>query len=92
MTYNRKLRDHHTQDGKEIDDKVSQIVVCIMCAEQKKNDWNAEKELLGWSVLIAVIDLLPHVEVVVSTSVELEGHTANPVEHKKRAKHVGNIG
>lgn len=92
MTHDWKLWNHYAQDGEEVNDEISQVVMCVMCAEQKEDNRNAEEELLGWSVLIAVVDLLPHVEVVVSPSIKLEGHATDPVEHEERAEHVRDIG
>jgi hypothetical protein len=36
--------------------------------------------------------LLPHVEVVKSTTIEFEGNTTNVMEHNVRAKHVSHVG
>lgn len=63
-----------------------------MGAEEKQHNGHAEKKLLGWRVLGAVVDLLPHVEVVEGAAVELEGYAADVVEHEVRAEHVGNVG
>lgn len=53
-----------------------------MRAQQKEHDGHAEQKLLGGGVLCPVVDLLPHVEVVVSAAVELERHAADVVEHE----------
>jgi len=59
-----------------------------MRANQKEYDWHRQKVLLGRRVLVTVIDLLPHVEIVICTRVEVEGYTAHPVEHEVGAGHV----
>ncbi|KAJ8105866.1 hypothetical protein OPT61_g9921 [Boeremia exigua] len=50
-----------------------------------------EEELLGGGVLVAVVDLLPHVEVVVGARVEVKGDAADVVEHEVGAGHVGQV-
>lgn len=64
----------------------------IMRTCQKQADGYTQQEFLGWSELISVIHLLPHVEVVVRSSVEFERNAPDPMEHEVRTKHVGNIG
>lgn len=64
----------------------------VMGAQEEKRDRYAEKKLLGWSVLSAIVDLLPHIQVVEGSAVELERYAANVVEHDVRANHVGNVG
>ena len=63
-----------------------------MRAEEKQHYRHAEKELLRGGVLISIVDLLPHVQVVVGTSIEFEWHAADIVEHEIGAEHVGDIG
>lgn len=63
-----------------------------MRAEEKQHYRHAEKELLGWCVLISVVDLLPHVQVVIGASIEFEWHAADIVEHEIGAEHVGDVG
>ena len=53
-----------------------------MGAQQEQHDGHAQQEFLGGRVLIPVVDLLPHVEVIVGARVEVEGHAAHPVEHQ----------
>lgn len=60
----------------------------VVGADKEKNNGNTEQELFGGCVLIAAVNLLPHVEIVVGTGVELKGHTPNPVEHEEGAGHV----
>lgn len=63
-----------------------------MGAEEEEADRDAEQEFLGGGILVAVVDLLPHVEVVVGTSVEFEGDAPHPVEHEEGTEHVADIG
>jgi hypothetical protein len=65
--------------------------MCVVSADKEKGDWDTEKELLGWCVLCPVINLLPHVEVVESATVEIEGNTTDMMEHDVGAKHVGHV-
>ena len=64
----------------------------IMRAEQEQHNRNGQKELLCRCVLIAIIDLLPHVQIIVGSSVELEGDASDVVEHEVRASHVNDVG
>lgn len=63
-----------------------------MCTEEEKTDWYTKQELLSRGILVPVVDLLPHVQIVVSASVELERNTPHPVEHDEGAKHVADVG
>lgn len=63
-----------------------------MSAEEEEHDRHAEQELLSGCVLVAIVDLLPHVEIVVGTGVELERDAPHPVEHEERSEHVADIG
>ena len=60
-------------------------------AEQKHQDGHDQQKLLRGRVLVPVVDLLPHVEVVVGARVELEGHAAHPVEHEEGGADVGDV-
>lgn len=64
----------------------------IVSAKQEEHDGYAEEELLGRCVLGAIIDLLPHVEVVESATVEVEGYSPDVMEHDVGAEHVRNVG
>ena len=64
----------------------------IMRAEQEQHDRDGQKKLLCRCVLISVIDLLPHVQVVVGSSVELEWHASDVMEHEVGASHVDDVG
>lgn len=63
-----------------------------MGADKEEHDGNTEKKLLGWGVLITVVDLLPHVEIIVSPGVELERNAPHPVKHEEGAKHITDVG
>ena len=63
-----------------------------MCAEEKQHNRHAEQKLLGRGVLCAIVDLLPHIEVVKGPTVELERDAADVVKHDIRAEHVGDVG
>jgi len=60
-------------------------------ANEEQHNGYAEKELLGWCVLFAVVNLFPHVQVVVGARVEVKGHTAHVVEHEVGSRHVRKI-
>jgi hypothetical protein len=62
-----------------------------MCAGEEQYDGHGEQELLRGSVLVPVVDLLPHVEVVKGARVEVEGHTAHVVEHEVGSRHVREV-
>lgn len=64
----------------------------VVGADKEKYDGNTEQELLGWRVLITIVDLLPHIEVVVGTGIELERNAPHPMEHEERAKHIADVG
>ena len=63
----------------------------IMRAQQEQRHWHHQQELFRGCVLVSVVDLLPHVEIVVGARVELEGHAPHIVEHKVRPDHVGYV-
>lgn len=64
----------------------------VMSAEEEEHDRHAEQELLSGRILIAVVDLLPHVEIVIGTGVEFKWDAPHPVEHEERSEHVADIG
>lgn len=63
-----------------------------MRADQEQNNRHAEQVLLGRCELLAVVYLLPHVEVVVCARVEVKGDASDPVEHDVAAGHVRYVG
>jgi len=66
--------------------------VGVVGADKEEYDGNTKQELLGRRVLITIVDLLPHVEVVVGAGVELERNAPHPMEHEERAKHIADVG
>ena len=64
----------------------------VMCAEKEKADWHTEQELLRGCVLVSIVNLFPHVQVVISASVEFKGDAPHPVEHKEGSEHVADVG
>ena len=91
LAYSRELRYNDSKSCHEVDHKVGNVVMRVVGADEEEDDGDTEQELFGGGILIAAIDLLPHVEVVVSTGVELEGHASHPVEHEKGAGHVRDV-
>lgn len=91
-TYKRQFRDDNSQGCKEIDGEIRQVVVGIMCAEEKETNGYAEEELLRGGILVSIVDLLPHVEVVVRAGVEFKWDAPHPVEHEERTEHVADVG
>lgn len=87
-----KLGDDDGDGGHEVDKEKGQVIVGVMSADEEEHDGHAQQELLGWSVLVTVVNLLPHVQVVVCAGVEVEGHAAHPVKHEVAAKHVRDVG
>jgi hypothetical protein len=63
----------------------------VMCAEKEQNDWDTEEKFLRGCVLGPIINLFPHVQIIVRPSVELEWHSSDPVKHEERSKHIGDI-
>lgn len=83
---------NHSHQGHEIDNEVGEIVVGVVGTEEEEDNGNSQEELLGRGILISVVDLFPHVQIVVSAGVEFKGNTSNPVKHEVGASHVCNVG
>lgn len=64
----------------------------VVRAQQEQHDRDAQQKLFRWRILVPIIDLLPHVEVIVGAGVELEWHATDPVEHQVGTEHVGYVG
>ena len=64
----------------------------VVGAEEEKYNGHTKQELLGRGILVAIVDLLPHIEIVVSTGIEFEWDAPHPVEHEERAEHVADVG
>lgn len=91
-TYRGQLGNDNAQDGKKIDGEIRCFVMGIMRAEKEKQYWNAEEKFLCGGVLISIVDLFPHIQIVVSTSVEFERHAAHIMKHEVGAEHIRNVG
>jgi hypothetical protein len=91
-TYPGKFGNDNRHQSQEIDGEIGQVVMGVVGAQEEEHNGHAEQELLGGGVLVAVVHLLPHVEVVVGAGVEFKGHAAHVVEHQVRAKHVADVG
>ena len=63
----------------------------VMRAEQEEQYRHYQQELLRRRVLVPIVDLLPHVQVVVGAGVELKGHALHPMEHEVGSEHVGYV-
>ena len=63
----------------------------VMRAEQKQNYRDTEEELFRRSVLIAIVDLFPHIQVVVCPGIEFKRNPPNPMEHEERPEHVTDV-
>jgi hypothetical protein len=50
-----------------------------------QHNGDRQKKLFCRCVLISIVDLLPHVQIVVSSSVELERYSLDPMEHQVRS-------
>lgn len=64
----------------------------IVCAQKEQDNRYTEQELLGWRILCPVIDLFPHVQVVICAAIEVEWNATDPVEHEVRSEHVRYVG
>lgn len=63
----------------------------VVRAQEEQHDRHAEQEFLGRRVLGSVVDLFPHVQVVVCPSIEFKRHSSNVVEHEVRSSHVRDV-
>lgn len=59
-----------------------------MRADQKQDNRHRHQVLLCRCVLVSVVDLLPHVEVVICPSIEVKWDAAYPMEHEVRGGHI----
>ena len=64
----------------------------VVGAEEEEYNGHTKQELLGRGILVAIVDLLPHIEIVIGASVELERNAPHPVEHEEGAEHVADVG
>ena len=77
-----QLGYHHGHERHKVDGEIGKVVVGVMRAQQKQHDRYCQEKLLRGGILVTIVDLLPHVEVVVCSGVELEGYTTHPMKHK----------
>ncbi len=89
---NCKLWDHNTQAADTVENEQVQVVVGIMCAYEKQTNGHQHQELLRRGVLVAIVNLLPHRQVVVGSVVKLKGRTLDLVKHDVGAHVVGQVG
>lgn len=91
-TYERQLGNDHRQCGQEVDGEVGQVEMGVMGAKQEKHDRHTKQELLGRGILVAIVDLFPHIEIIVGTGVKFERDAPHPVEHEEGSEHVADVG
>ena len=91
-THRGQFRNHDAHCGQEIHHERPALIVGVVRAQQEQDDGGDQEEFLGRRVLVPVVDLLPHVQVVVGARVKLEGHPLHVVEHQVRAEHVRDVG
>ena len=91
-TYERQLGNDHRQCGQEVDGKVGQVEMGVMSAEEEKHDRHAKQELFGRCILVAIVDLFPHIEIVIGTGVKFERNAPHPVKHEEGSEHVTDVG
>ena len=63
----------------------------VVGTQQEEDDGDTQEEFLRRSVLVPVVDLLPHVQIVVGPRVEFKGDASDPVEHEVGAEHVDDV-
>lgn len=73
--------DNNAQATYSVQNEQVEVVIAVVSAYQEKCYWHKHQELFRWRVLVAVIDLLPHGEVIVGAQVELEWRTLYLMEH-----------
>jgi hypothetical protein len=91
-TYKWQLRNNHSQCGEEVDGEVGHVVVGVVSAKEEEHNRDAEQELLGGRILVTVVDLLPHIEIIVGTGVEFEWDAPHPMKHEEGSEHVADVG
>ncbi len=89
--YRRKLWNDDCYGRKTVDKEIRQVVIRVVRANEKQHNGHAEKKLFGWCVLVPVVNLFPHVQVVVGARVEVKGHAAHVVEHEVGSRHVREV-
>jgi len=77
-----KLGYHNGQDRQKVDREKRQVVMSVMGAEKEEADRYRQEKLLGGGVLIPIINLLPQVQIVICSGVEVKRHASHVVEHQ----------
>ena len=90
-THSRQLGYHHQHRRQQVQRKRPNSIMRIMRAHKEQHNRHTEQVLLRRRELLLIVNLLPHVEVVVGAAVEVEGDAADPVEHEVGAGHVGEV-
>lgn len=71
---------------------MGQVEMGVVGAEEEEQNRHAEQKFLGGGVLVAVVNLLPHIEVVVGPGVEFKWNAPHPVKHEEGSEHVADVG
>lgn len=87
-----QLGNDRDDTGDTVNDKHGRVVVGVVRRNQKETNGDAEQKLLARSVLVTIVELLPHGQVVISARVEFKGNTSDVVEHYDGADNVRDIG
>lgn len=64
----------------------------VMRGHQEQHYWNRKQILLRWRELVSIVDLLPHVKIVVGPRVKVKRDAADPVKHQVGSCDVGQVG
>lgn len=87
-----QLGDNHHQARQQVENEHVQVVVGVVGGDEKQTDGHSQQKLFCRSVLVSVINLLPHGQVVEGAGIELKGDSGHVVEHDVGANHVGDVG
>ena len=90
-THPWQLGYHNSHKSQKIDNEICQVVMGVVSTEKEKHNWDAQEELFSRGVLVAVVNLLPHVQIVVCPSIEFERYASDPVEHEIGTEHADDI-
>ena len=80
-TYPWQLGYHNSHNSQKVDNKIGQVIMRVVSTEKEKHNWYAQEEFFSRRVLVTIVDLLPHVQIVVCPSIELEWYASDPVKH-----------
>lgn len=87
----RKFWNDYCQTGNTIKDEKGEVVICVVGRDKKEADWDAQEKLFCGSVLVAIVDLFPHGQVIISAGIEFKGYSGNVVEHYVAANDIGDV-